>query len=306
MFPRLLRKVGGALAISLLGWTLVVGAPPSTAAGPAAPVRPTTWCGAERPSDDSAHEVPNGRFKFHAIYLVPRDGLNRFGDVAAQIQASTFGASALLEHLYGRSIRLDLGTNCGPEFLDISVVRSDKTVRAFEAAARRGVTLETVSRSIRRAGYRTLPPRIGARAASRFPKNFMVWLDAPGPARTCGLADTFADQRRTQSNWNNFGGKVAVVLKHEGQFCGPAAVRHEIAHSLGALQAASPHGDEAGHCSDAYEDTMCTPNATRRGSGAFENEYFDYGNDDYWDPPGGQPLKWWTLNLSRFICSDLC
>jgi hypothetical protein len=32
--------------------------------------------------------------------------------------------------------------------------------------------------------------------------------------------------------------------------------------------------------------------------------YFDYGNDDYWDPPQGVPLGWWTLNLSRFICPD--
>ena len=51
--------------------------------------------------------------------------------------------------------------------------------------------------------------------------------------------------------------------------------------------------------------TRCAPG--RRPSvagGPFNGLYFDYGNDDYWDPPQGAPLGWWTLNLSRFICPD--
>jgi hypothetical protein len=31
--------------------------------------------------------------------------------------------------------------------------------------------------------------------------------------------------------------------------------------------------------------------------------YFDYGNDDYWDPPGGA-LPWWTVDLSPFLCPN--
>jgi hypothetical protein len=32
--------------------------------------------------------------------------------------------------------------------------------------------------------------------------------------------------------------------------------------------------------------------------------FFDYRNDDYWDPPNGTPLPWWTVNLNRFLCPD--
>ena len=33
--------------------------------------------------------------------------------------------------------------------------------------------------------------------------------------------------------------------------------------------------------------------------------FFDYGNDDYWSPPGGPPLGWWTVDQSRFLCADV-
>jgi hypothetical protein len=47
---------------------------------------------------------------------------------------------------------------------------------------------------------------------------------------------------------------------------------------------------------------MCYAAAPSRGDGAFNDDFFDYGNDDYWDPPTGAPLAWWTVDLSRFIC----
>ena len=49
---------------------------------------------------------------------------------------------------------------------------------------------------------------------------------------------------------------------------------------------------------------MCVDTAPRVGSGPKHGEFFDYGNDDYWDPPNGPPLRWWTVNLSWFICPD--
>jgi hypothetical protein len=33
----------------------------------------------------------------------------------------------------------------------------------------------------------------------------------------------------------------------------------------------------------------------------FQSLYFDAGDDDYWDPPGGR-LGWWTTNLNHFLC----
>ena len=46
---------------------------------------------------------------------------------------------------------------------------------------------------------------------------------------------------------------------------------------------------------------MCYAVAPRRASGEANALFFDYGNDDYWDPPG-RALSRWTVNLSRFVC----
>src|SRR3954453_4083100 len=93
------------------------------APGAAAKRPPSTWCGPERSTDDTASELQNGAYKEHAVYMVPSDAPDRFGQVAGPIQADAFSASALLESSYGRPIRFDLGTACGPEYLDITVVR---------------------------------------------------------------------------------------------------------------------------------------------------------------------------------------
>ena len=50
------------------------------------------------------------------------------------MQADAFGASALLERLYGRAIRFDMGTTCGERYLDISSVRTSLTSADFERA----------------------------------------------------------------------------------------------------------------------------------------------------------------------------
>jgi hypothetical protein len=49
---------------------------------------------------------------------------------------------------------------------------------------------------------------------------------------------------------------------------------------------------------------MCLPSAPAVDDGSFHSRFVDYGNDDYWDPPGGRPLAWWTVNLSRFLCPN--
>ena len=49
---------------------------------------------------------------------------------------------------------------------------------------------------------------------------------------------------------------------------------------------------------------MCVGDAPRIGPTPFEG-FFDYGNDDYWSPPGGPPLGWWTVDQSRFLCADV-
>ncbi len=267
------------------------------------PALSAAWCGTTRADDDLEHEVPNGTYKYHAIYAVPSDAPARFGLVAGRLQTDVFQASGLLERLYGRALRLDMGTSCGPGYLDISVVRLASTTAQLEEAAASPYpwVFDRVVVDLRAAGFAVIPTSASSVEASAFTKNLIVWLDGPAPAGMCGEADYYDDPTRGTDNWNNFGGKLALIYKFGSEFCGSNTVRHEIGHNLGALQPGAPSAFDGAHCDDAYEDTMCYAVAPRRSSGEANALFFDYGNDDYWDPPG-RALSRWTVNLSRFVC----
>jgi hypothetical protein len=266
---------------------------------------PSAWCGTQRGDDDKAHEVDNGGYRYHAIYALPADAPDRFSQFAATLQSDAYQASALLEQSYGRAIRFDLGTDCGPQFLDISVVRLPQTTAQLQALAPTPTgTLDAVANGIDAAGFATIRPTDTIETASVRDRNFVVWIDGPAPAGACGQATSYDDPTRDPSNLNNLGGKVAVVFPNgNGGFCSSNTVRHEIGHNLGALQPVAPHAFDGAHCDDAYEDTMCYSQAPRVADGQ-RGQFFDYGNDDYWDPPRGPALPWWTANLNRFLCPD--
>jgi hypothetical protein len=267
---------------------------------------PTNWCGDTRSTDNRDNEFQNGAYRYHAIYAIPADGADRFAELASTLQADAFQASALLEQSYGRAIRFDLGTNCGPQFLDISVVRLPQTTAELRALAPTSTgTLDAVSNGINAAGFPTIRPTDTLESASKRDRNYVVWIDGPAPAGACGQATSYNDSTRDLSNLNNLAGKVAVIFPNgAGGFCSSNTVRHEIGHNLGALQPVAPHAFDGAHCNDAYEDTMCYSNAPRVTSNAQRGLFFDYGNDDYWDPPSGPALPWWTANLNRFLCPD--
>ena len=266
---------------------------------------PEVWCGVERSDDDLAGELSNGANKYHAIYAYPSDGLDLFLLNATRIQVDALQASALLERLYGRALRFDMGTSCGPQFLDISSVRLRSSTGELQALAGTAEGVFTrIAADLRSAGFDILSDDDTLTTAATRSKNLVVWLDAPGPAGACGQAALYGDPNRALDNWNNYGGKLAIVYRSSSGFCNSNTVRHEIAHNLGAIQPGAANNGDGAHCTDAYEDTMCMPGAPPRSSGEYHALYFDYGNDDYWDPPGFA-LPRWTVNLSRFVCPDV-
>jgi hypothetical protein len=263
---------------------------------------PEQWCGTVLPNDDDVNTLENGDVRFHAIYAVPADGPDRFSALAGTLQSDAFQASALLERLYGRALRFDMGTSCGQQYLDITMVRLHRTTAAYQAAAGRpNVTFDTLVRDLSEAGFAT--SAFGeAPDDLRSLTNYLVWLDAPAP-QSCGQSAFYADPRRGGENQNNWGGKVAVVFRSGDGFCNSNAARHEIGHALGAIQEGAPHY-AATHCTETAEDTMCA-GAPGPAKGPVTPRWFDTGSDDYWDPVGGA-LGWWTVNLSRFLCSVAC
>lgn len=266
---------------------------------------PASWCGTPRGTDNRENEVDNGAHRYHAIYALASDAPDRFAQSATTLQSDAFQASALLEQSYGRAIRFDVGTNCGPQYLDISTVRLPQTTAQLQAAAHTPTgTLDAVADGIDAAGFPTIRPTDTIQSASARERNYVVWVDGPAPSGACGQATSYDDQRRDPANLNNLGGKVAVIFPNgNGGFCSSNTVRHEIGHNLGALQPVAPNAFDGAHCDDAYEDTMCYSQAPRVGGGQ-RGQFFDYGNDDYWDPPQGAALPWWTANLNRFLCPD--
>jgi hypothetical protein len=269
----------------------------------AAKVVPTAWCGSESATDDVLHQVDNGTYRYHGVYMLPADAPDRFGSLATAMQTDAFQASSLLESSYGRAIRFDIGTSCGPQYLDISVVRMPET-RA-ELAALAGTpsgTFDAVTGALDAAGFQTIQPTDTIESAGARTRNYVVWFDGPAPASSCGQATIYDDPSRGPENLNNFGGKAAIVFRNGNGFCSSNAVRHEIGHNLGALQRVAPHAFDGSHCNDAYEDTMCYPNSPLRAGGE-SGRFFDYGNDDYWSLPGS-PLPWWTVDENRFLCPD--
>src|SRR3954451_8773469 len=120
---------------------------------------PSTWCGTETSTDNAVNEVDNGAFRYHAIYMIAADGADRFAQRATGMQTDAFQASSLLETSYGRAIRFDLGTSCGPQYLDISVVRMPQTSAQLSALARTpNGTYDAAVAALDAAGFETIQP----------------------------------------------------------------------------------------------------------------------------------------------------
>lgn len=278
-----------------------------TAAAPmaqaAAVASAVDWCAN---TDPAANQYSNGDYRYHAVYVHPADRPSRLAGLGAQFQQDAFGASALLEREYGRAIRFDVGTPCGPGQLDISEVQlpfTEAQLAAF-ATATRTATFDAITAALQERGFPVASNDEGLDQLMALKENFLVWLDGPAPSRSCGQGTALLDSTRSETNLNNMGGKLAIVFRNGRGFCGADVVRHEIGHNLGALQPDAPHTSDGVHCNDAFEDTMCAWESPEVAAGPFNGLYFDYGNDDYWDPPQGAPLGWWTVNLNRFLCPD--
>lgn len=278
-------------------------APPAApaSAGFATVAAASDWCAN---TATASRQFDNGDYRYHAIYVHPADRPSRLTALGGELQAAAFGASALLEREYRRAIRFDVGTPCGREQLDISELQLPFTEAQLSALAAAGgaATFDAVAGALRTAGFGVADKDEAREQLASRTENYVVWLDGPSPPRSCGQGTALLDTTRSQTNVNNFGGKLALIFRQGREFCGADVVRHEIGHNLGALQPDAPHAPDGVHCDDAFEDTMCGLSSPRIAGGAFNGLYFDYGNDDYWDPPQGQPLGWWTLNLSRFLC----
>lgn len=245
----------------------------------------------------------NSHAQFHAIYVYPSDKSSRFADYAAMFQADARDASALLETLYGRAIRFDdrpSETVVGQSVLDITVFKSKYNSKQLATTRQFNLVNDELAAKFNQPG-----------------KKYMAWLDAG--SQYCGQGNLSQDTKRNGGNQNE-GRTLAIVYRPynmadtaTGGFCRGRTLRHELGHTMGALQSVAPHAYDGAHCNDSAEDTMCYVSATSTDTGVAA---FDFRNDDYWDPRANSEyistfgpyltmdgkLPWWTVNLSAFLC----
>ena len=244
---------------------------------------------------------------FHAIYMYPKDGVNRFSTFAAMFQADAVQADSLLQARYQRGVRWDYRagacykteTSPGGPCVDITVVKARSRTSQFSSNA-----FSTVKKEVD--GLFKNPN-----------KKYVVWLDMDYRS-ACGQGHLYQDTRRSPDNNSNLGRTLSVVYRAypndflTGGFCRGTVVLHEIGHNMGAVQRVAPHAFDGAHCNDSNEDVMCYINNTAPDTG---DVVFDWGTDDYWDPAANPDkvtnpvapntpdrLPWWTVNLSRFVC----
>ncbi|GAA0512332.1 hypothetical protein Ade02nite_43870 [Paractinoplanes deccanensis] len=136
---------------------------------------------------------------------------------------------------------------------------------------------------------------------NRTDRKYLMFADANV---YCGIATFVADRRPGLGNRNNGGPSYGRV---DAGCWSSAMAAHELAHTLGALQAGSPNASGAGGCLDDY-DLLCGPDRSRKqvrtACPKRHETRLDCGHDDYFstDPrPGSYLAKSWNVAQSEFL-----
>ncbi len=275
---------------------------------------PTTWCGDEIRSD-----YPNTTTKpaFKVVYAFASDRPNRFTGWMHALQANVAIVERFLSAQSGgtKALRIDMGTRCGPQYVDIQVVALPGQRAAFAD------NFGAVANAVRNA----LGP-------SATPRNTIILADGlAGGSQEYGLGETImgtAGEQHGSKNIHNRGGLTSVLFSRDGA-AAPGSARwgwwpegflHEASHNLGAVQWGAPHSTQPlgqslpqyGHCFQGA-DVMCyAEDGSARSQmitdcaglpGAIPQNY-DCGRDDYFNPapaPGSYLATHWNTYDSSFM-----
>ncbi|MEA2341177.1 MAG: hypothetical protein QOG11_1254, partial [Solirubrobacteraceae bacterium] len=255
---------------------------------------PETWCGTQRSTDDTAHAVtPATGHVVKVIYAYASDQPDRFLQVADRLQASVSLLSRFLAAQSGnrRTLRFDLGTDCGAQYADLQVIALPKPKASYVVG---GAPQFSVLAADVRAALGSAQPG---------PRDWAVYAD--GLRGSNGVAGTGefwsgAGAESPTSTSHDAGGLMAAIWGPgtvPATYADPTTMLHEIGHNLGAVQGSAPHStgtvgsQVAGHCTDEW-DVMCyadggpqnvmtTPCPKTSGTIV---EAFDCGGDDYFSP----------------------
>jgi len=269
-----------------------------------------TWCGDE--TDVDRPNTLNTAPQLKVVYAHPSDVPSRLGTYGDLIQSASRTAAEIVEARAGgsRTLRFDVGSSCGNQYLDIASV----TLPHTQAWYHENKQVDTDA----------IRAQIGLPVGE---VNLVVWADDIGvDPDPLGVGQQYLDDRPGEANANNYGGRNALIIGRGKTYFfddepalswEPASVAlHEITHTLGAVQDGAPHSSLAGHCTDEW-DIMCyadgSPSNPVDGSGLTLScagspsaEVYDCGGDDYFNvspAPGSWLAGHWNVAFSPFLCA---
>jgi hypothetical protein len=280
---------------------------------------PTAWCGTRLTADDTVHAAfPASQKQIKVVYAYGSDAADNSVQWRDALQANVSRIEQFLTLQTGgrRALRFDMGTVCGPQYVDIQVVPLQH------------------ARSFYRDDFYTVADEVRD-ATGDDTRNLFILADdlTDGASGVYGTGEVIpTDDRPDAGNEHNFGQLTGIMwapggTQPDASGWQPTVMLHEISHNLGAVQWSAPHtthpvNDQSGvyaHCWDG-EDVMCyadgpamahayVSNMCPLGNGPIPQTY-DCGRDDYFnpDPAAGSYLAThWNVYNSAFMgsCSQL-
>jgi hypothetical protein len=270
---------------------------------------PVDWCGTERNTDDTADAAfAQTKEQFKLVYAYASDRTNRFAAWRNALQANVSLIGRFMGAQSGgrKTPRFDMGTACGPQYVDIQVV----ALPAGRASYAMNLT------AIRNAVSATVPALDGQR-------NVIVLADQLStalPYNWYGVGQYRDDERAGSVNLNNLGGYFSVLWVPDaeplptgsGTGWWAEGFLHEMTHNLGAVGASAPHASTEGHCYDGH-DVMCyddggLPQPMTWGCpeiAGVMSQVYDCGGDDYFNvaPASGYLRDFWNVYDNRFLAT---
>lgn len=271
---------------------------------------PTSWCGTRLLADDVADAAqPRSAAVVKVVYAFAADRADRSAAWTPALQGNASAIDRFLaeQSAGGRAVGFDMGTSCGPQYLDVTVVALPKARSAYLGDAGFDMLRDDVLAALGPAGG---------------PRDVLIMADQLATTSTYGLGEVLpgADQPGAR-NPHNKGGLTAAIYSVPGSSPGasgwqPTMMLHEITHNLGAVQPSAPHSTPNGHCWDG-NDVMCYDDGST-GTQPYTTsvcpsipgtitDVYDCGHDDYYDPaaaPGSYLDTHW--NVYRSVFMDAC
>ena len=318
------RDTPADLAAADINRTLAVAHLARTVAPDLPQYLPTTWCGTERTTDDTAHAAfPPSQRQIKIVYAHAADEPDDFDRWKDALQSNVSRIEQFLALQSGgrRALRFDMGTACGAQYLDVQVVHLPSN-RVDYVSGSDAQNFYAVADDVANA--------VGQNARDVFVLADGLTAPDPDPADDSdgngiwGIAEVIGDDTAGPGNTANFGGLTGMMLTPVGATPDPwdwqpTVMLHEITHNLGGVQQSAPHSTPFSHCWDG-RDVMCYPDGSSgsqpyTGSicnyvgGAIPQTY-DCGHDDYFnpDPAAGSYLAThWNVYTSAFMgsCTQL-